>query len=332
MRAAQSVALAALFVGGIAQTGSADTVHLTNGYRLHGEVSVVGDSVIVKTRAGRIWLRKFQVDRIERRETSAQKFRRKRAKLIAERPDDLGARVKLADQTRRDGLVREADAELRAVLARDPDHTGARGALGQVRHEGVWITRAERKRLLGLMEVDGEWITAAEARVRLERERAEHEAEAATAAKQLAEARILVALAEAKRAEAEAERAEAEAEQARKALRLRRYPRVVVLGNRPHRPFFGFFTRHAATPPRAPHTRQLLSVKNRIDPYARLLRSRNDPCDPYNRLRPSFGKATVVDAVAAAHAAAIARAAGLPEPGSTPVFRVGGSTWPHCRR
>jgi hypothetical protein len=63
------------------------------------------------------------------------------------------------------------------VLRVDPDHPGARAALGYVLDGGRWITLADRNRAQGLVELDGEWMTPQERARRLEERRLARERE-----------------------------------------------------------------------------------------------------------------------------------------------------------
>ena len=58
--------------------------------------------------------------------------------------------MRLAEWARGAGLDEQAEHELRAVLRLDADHAGARRALGYVRHDGTWVTREQRMRLLSV--------------------------------------------------------------------------------------------------------------------------------------------------------------------------------------
>ena len=59
---------------------------------------------------------------------------------------------------RKNGLADEARLEFEKVVALDPDHEGARQALGYVRHRGRWLSRDEAMKAKGLVRHDGKWI------------------------------------------------------------------------------------------------------------------------------------------------------------------------------
>jgi len=149
----------------------ADVVHLKEGGTLEGKV-VAEDatSVTLDTRFGRQTIERSRIDRIEKKPTSEEELAEREAKLKPGTPDEWFA---LAEFAGRHGLKKERDRLLDKVLVLDPDHEGANLARGRVRHEGKWMTPAERdakvkaadeaaKRAQGLVEYDGRWITAEE--------------------------------------------------------------------------------------------------------------------------------------------------------------------------
>ena len=73
-------------------------------------------------------------------------------------PTDLEGRYQLGLWCREQGLGAQALELFRAVIALDPDHAGARGALGHVRHGAGWI---ERSRLESLSRAPSIPATAA---------------------------------------------------------------------------------------------------------------------------------------------------------------------------
>lgn len=82
---------------------------------------------------------------------------------------DADARVELADWARGKGLVKDATRLLKAALKIDPDHAGANTAMGLVKFDGEWVTRAKAEVLQqkahdasmkakGMQKVDGVWV------------------------------------------------------------------------------------------------------------------------------------------------------------------------------
>ncbi|MCI0343397.1 MAG: hypothetical protein L0216_20005 [Planctomycetales bacterium] len=203
----------ALGAAGLLLAGSpalADRVTLASGYHLEGAVTVRGNEVEIRLPSGRIVLPRSQVKEIVEEETPLEAFERRRGGLADE---DLAGRIALALWARENGLGARADAELEAVLTRDPGNADAHRALGHVEHGGRWVTPEERSRLLGLVKVGDEWLNVEEAKLRLEERRVRIEEERARAEREILEAR-------ARAEEAEADRREAEAQDAR--LRLAR--------------------------------------------------------------------------------------------------------------
>lgn len=159
----------------LASPALADVVHLTDGRRLEGAVSVEGGAVIVRHRWGQVRVDRAEVDRIEETDDPWDQLERLRRELGQGTADE---RYRFAEWCRSQGFQNEARLAFLDVLRVDPDHPGARAALGYVLDDGRWVTEADHNRALGLVEVDGEWVTpqekarrAAEKREAREKER-----------------------------------------------------------------------------------------------------------------------------------------------------------------
>jgi len=202
--------LAALAIlAAAAGAARADEVVLRNGARFEGKVKESGDSVIVVMDFGSITFKKMDVARIERGASALSEFDAKIAEL---KSDDLEGRYKLALWARHKGLDHRARMTFEEILVRDPDHAGAREALGYRKVGARWLTEDEVKDEQGLVYFRGEWVkreTADDIR-KIEAERAAELARIAA----IESMRIKAAEAEAAayRAQAEAARAQAQAE------------------------------------------------------------------------------------------------------------------------
>jgi hypothetical protein len=187
----------------------ADEVVLRNGARFEGQVKESGDSVTVVMDFGSMTFRKIDVARIDRGPSALAEFDARVAELKA---DDLEGRFKLALWAKQKELGHRARRLLEEILARDPEHAGAREALGYRRHAGRWLTDDEFKIEQGYQLFRGEWMkreTADEIR-KIEAERAAEMARIGA----IEGMRIKAAEAEAAayRAQQDAARAQAQAE------------------------------------------------------------------------------------------------------------------------
>lgn len=205
MRYVAAMALLAAAAG----AARADEVVLRNGARFEGQVKESGDSVTVVMDFGSITFRRMDVAKIDRGPSALAEFDSKVTELKA---DDLPGKFKLALWARNKDLGQRARKLFEDILARDPDHAGAREALGYRRLGGRWLTEDEVKIEQGLVLYKGEWMRR-EVVDDIRRIEAERAAELARLA-ELEALRIRAAEAEAAayRAQEEAARARARAE------------------------------------------------------------------------------------------------------------------------
>lgn len=145
-----------LLVGGATMT-LGDEVRLRNGATLEGTVREEGPMVYVDVGSGEVGIERSQVLSISRPDHAVQEYDRR---LGALRPDDLEGRYQLAIWARQSGLGARSERLLRSVLERDPNHEGARTALGFIPYKGGWLTPDEHKAAIGLVRVHGEWMPA----------------------------------------------------------------------------------------------------------------------------------------------------------------------------
>lgn len=169
----------------------ADVVHLRDGRKLEGRVTVEGDEVLIEQELGSVRVKADQIKTIERSADAEGETERLRRELAE---GDADERYRFGVHLRERGRADEARRVFEGVLKLEPEHPGARAALGYVHHDGYWILASDHYRAQGLVEHRGEWITPAERRARVELARAEREGEesAATEAK-LAELRDTIA-------------------------------------------------------------------------------------------------------------------------------------------
>jgi hypothetical protein len=180
----------------------ADQVYLVGGTQLEGKATRRGDRVVIEMGAGQITLSADSVQRIERGQSSVQRYEQLESKL---QPGDVQGLLSLADYCRDHDMQAHEKELLRRVLEIDPNHAQARDRLGYVRAGSRWITRDEQLRAQGMVRVDGQWMTAERA---LEIERLRAATAAAAEQRDRAQAEL-----ETKKVELEKSKLELQAEQ-----------------------------------------------------------------------------------------------------------------------
>ena len=133
-----------------------DVVHLKNGGRIEGQVALTEDGIVVRLPVGEMRLSKDAVDRIEKKDTAMDEYARRSA---AVKPDDAEAHYQLGLWALGAGLKPQATAEFERTLAIQPDHEGARNALGYRKVGGVWLTFEQEMRANGFVQRDGQWMS-----------------------------------------------------------------------------------------------------------------------------------------------------------------------------
>jgi tetratricopeptide (TPR) repeat protein len=112
--APRGAVLVCLFVLALSASAFADIVYLTNGTKVEGEVTDLGDSIRVRRTSGiTVVYPKSMVLRIERRSSDASEYRKRSG---AVEPDDAKGLLGLARWCREKGLKTEAEAAYREVL------------------------------------------------------------------------------------------------------------------------------------------------------------------------------------------------------------------------
>ena len=228
--------LLAAALASAAGAARADVVTLRDGRTLEGSVTHEGEVVVVRHRFGEVRVPAAEVAQVEDTPDAWDELLRLRAELAGGTADQ---RYRLAVFCREHGFEDDARRAFLSVLRLDIDHPGARAALGYVRHEGRWVTRADRARALGLVEHRGAWVTPEEKaaqeageREALREQRAAQEAERAAVRAERRERREAERAARRERlAEAERERQRARATAAIDAELARNRRGTYVLGD-----------------------------------------------------------------------------------------------------
>jgi hypothetical protein len=201
---AVAVSVWAVWAGGAAHAARADQIHLVGGTQLEGKATRHGDKVVVEMESGEITLSADGVERIERARGSVERYQELAGKL---RPNDVAARMALADFCRDHDMQAREKELLRQVIELEPNQEQARARLGYVKTSAGWITRDEQMRAQGYVREAGQWLSPERA---LELQRLRAQSEAATTERDKARVEL-----EQKRLELQQRKQELEAEAAR---------------------------------------------------------------------------------------------------------------------
>lgn len=143
----------------VAPAAHADKVWLDNGNYLEGsarELSKTGEVEIAST-LGTIRVSASRVTRIERSETIEQRVQ----EVLEQNPRSSAEDYyDLALECEAEGASTLANMLFEQVLRLDPDHEGARRALGFLRFDGGWATEQEIHERRGEVRFRGEWVHA----------------------------------------------------------------------------------------------------------------------------------------------------------------------------
>ncbi|HEX7897548.1 MAG TPA: hypothetical protein VF950_07290 [Planctomycetota bacterium] len=193
----------------LAAPAVADEVVLRNGSVFSGIVREEGDRVTIRMDYGTMTFRKIDVREVRKSDDPLKELETKT--LAASTPKDY---FELALWARDRGLQGRADELLQKVIFLDPDHEGARKALGYERHEGQWLKGDELMVARGFIKHEGKWLRRETVEQLLAQEHAEAvEYDRQKTIRQAAEMNREVAL---QKIELERERIEAELEIARR--------------------------------------------------------------------------------------------------------------------
>lgn len=152
----------------------ADTVVLRDGRRLQGRTETVGDELVIRQKHGEVRVAKADIVRIEHEDDVYSQLERKQRELGSGTADE---RYTLGVWCRDNHMDSEGRTAFLSVLKLDPDHAGARAALGYVKEDNRWITEEDQMRARGLVKFENRWVTPAE-KVRGEAEIADKKARA----------------------------------------------------------------------------------------------------------------------------------------------------------
>ncbi len=134
---------------------AADIIYLNTGGVVKGKiVEENDDELVIKSRGATLTIPHDDVDYIDRGDTP-EEILAKQVKKLA--PDDVAGRYELGVWLQNIGEEELASKQFESVLKLDPNHEDAHRALGHVRREGKWLTRAQTMRLDGYVKYKGKW-------------------------------------------------------------------------------------------------------------------------------------------------------------------------------
>lgn len=150
-------AVAALWQSGRLQ---ADEVHLKDGAMLVGKVEERGDDILVSRGENTVRVPRSMVRKIVYGPLPEEIFEQRKGELG---PEDIEGHVDLARWCSRQKLKEQAEEMWRKVIELAPDHEEARRALGHAKLEdGRWVTEEEQMASKGLVRHEGKWMSPAE--------------------------------------------------------------------------------------------------------------------------------------------------------------------------
>ncbi|MGC1276527.1 MAG: HEAT repeat domain-containing protein [Planctomycetaceae bacterium] len=158
------IARAALVLPMLPAALVADVVRLKSGGEVRGSVvdadeTADSETVTVETLSGgTISVRKTDVEFITRRPRVVEEYERKAQNAA----NTVEAQWELAEWCRLNDLDERRREHLERIVEVEFDHAEARQALGQIQHDGQWMTREEVMRDRGLVPYKGRWITPQE--------------------------------------------------------------------------------------------------------------------------------------------------------------------------
>lgn len=146
-------AAATLMILAFAAPALADEVVLNNGATFSGVVREERDRVIVELDFGTMTFKRSEVRSVRKTDDPIREFEQ-RLKGVT----DAKGYYELALWAREKGLSTRAADLLRRVIFLEPDHEGARKALGYEKVEGRWLEGDELKVAQGYVKHNGRWL------------------------------------------------------------------------------------------------------------------------------------------------------------------------------
>ncbi len=137
---ATSILLTILLVLVAASSASADVIHLKSGQKIEGKILTdSGSTISVQTKFGSMTIERSKIESIEYQRLPKEEVK---ARLVAA-GTDAAKLYEVALYAEAQKLKKEHKEILEQVVAHDPNHLGAREALGHVSFDGQWFATPE---------------------------------------------------------------------------------------------------------------------------------------------------------------------------------------------
>ena len=135
--------LAALFaaLACLALPVAGDVVHFKNGGSIEGQIVATPTGVIVRVPSGDIAIPSDTIARIEKKESLLEQYQQRAAAI---KDPDPEAHYQLGVWAYMGGLKLQAQGEFRKAIALNPNHVGARQALGYRYDNDFTLAQASR--------------------------------------------------------------------------------------------------------------------------------------------------------------------------------------------
>jgi len=134
----------------------ADDLRLKDGRVLSGIVVKEEDRYTVADRDRKHAVKASEVDRVDKKRCFMDEYAER---LEAVSKTDAEALYTFGSWLEENAWESRARVVFEQVIAIDPDHKGARGALGHKLYEGEWLTPEQINKRDGLVEFEGRWFT-----------------------------------------------------------------------------------------------------------------------------------------------------------------------------
>jgi hypothetical protein len=134
----------------------ADDLRLKDGRVLSGIVVKEDDRYTVADRDRKHAVKASEVDRVDKKRCFMDEYAER---LEAVSKTDAEALYDFGRWLEENAWGSRARVVFEQVIAIDPDHKGARGALGHKLYEGEWLTPEQINKRDGLVEFEGRWFT-----------------------------------------------------------------------------------------------------------------------------------------------------------------------------
>jgi hypothetical protein len=137
----------------LALPAAADEVVLRNGAILSGVVREEGEKVVLELDFGTMTFSKGEVRSVRKTADPIKEYEQKLAAAT-----DAKSIYEVAMWAREKGLTSRANDLLRKVISLDPDHEGARKALGFQKIDGKWLEGDELMMARGFLKFNDVWL------------------------------------------------------------------------------------------------------------------------------------------------------------------------------